>query len=108
MLAQAKKYYANIVMPYSRHVQRALGALGGLDIDMIAPSHGVVWRSHVPEILDTYACWSSLAPEDYAVVVYDSMWHTTEPWPARYWRRSSSAASPRACSTSRRTTSPTS
>ena len=78
VLAQAKKYYANIVMPYSRHVQRALGALGGLDIDMIAPSHGVVWRSHVPEILDTYACWSSLAPEDYAVVVYDSMWHTTE------------------------------
>ena len=43
VLAQAKKYYANIVMPYSRHVQRALGALGGLDIDMIAPSHGVVW-----------------------------------------------------------------
>ena len=78
VLAQAKKYYANIVMPYSRHVQRALGALGGLDIDMIAPSHGVVWRSHVPEILETYARWSSLAPEEYAIVVYDSMWHTTE------------------------------
>ena len=78
VLAQAKKYYANIVMPYSRHVQRALGALGGLDIDMIAPSHGVVWRSHVPEILETYARWSSLAPEEYAIVVYDSMWHSTE------------------------------
>lgn len=78
VLAQAKKYYANIVMPYSRHVVRALGALAGADFDMIAPSHGVIWRSHVPEILDTYARWSSLEPEDYAIVVYDSMWHTTE------------------------------
>ena len=78
VLAQAKKYYANIVMPYSRHVTRALGALGGLDIDMIAPSHGVIWRSHVPEILDTYTRWSALEPEEYAIVVYDSMWHTTE------------------------------
>ena len=78
VLAQAKKYYANIVMPYSRHVVKALGALGGLDIDMIAPSHGVIWRSHVKEILETYAAWSSLEPEDYAIVVYDSMWHTTE------------------------------
>ena len=78
VLAQAKKYYANIVMPYSRHVTRALGALSGLDIDTIAPSHGVIWRSHVQEILETYAQWSSLEPEDYAIVVYDSMWHTTE------------------------------
>lgn len=78
VLAQAKKYYANIVMPYSRHVQRAMGALSGFDVDMIAPSHGVIWRSHVPEILETYERWSSLEPDDYAVVVYDSMWHTTE------------------------------
>lgn len=78
VLAQAKKYYANIVMPYSRHVVRALGVLGDLDFDTIAPSHGVIWRSHVDEILKTYAAWSSLEPEDYAIVVYDSMWHTTE------------------------------
>lgn len=78
VLAQAKKYYANIVMPYSRHVGRALDALSGLDVDMIAPSHGVVWRSHVDEIVRTYGRWSSLAPDDYAIVVYDSMWHTTE------------------------------
>ncbi|WP_165173199.1 FprA family A-type flavoprotein [Adlercreutzia sp. ZJ242] len=78
VLAQAKKYYANIVMPYSRHVVRALGALADADIDMIAPSHGVIWRSHVPEIMAEYARWSSLEPEEYAVVVYDSMWHTTE------------------------------
>ena len=75
VLEQAKKYYANIVMPYSRHVVKALKVLGGVEFDMIAPSHGVIWRSHVPEILEA---WSSLEPDDYAIVVYDSMWHTTE------------------------------
>ena len=78
VMEQAKKYYANIVMPYSRHVVKALKALAGVEFDMIAPSHGVIWRSHVPEILETYTKWSALVPEDYAVVVYDSMWHTTE------------------------------
>ena len=78
VLAQAKKYYANIVMPYSRHVGRALTALEGLDISMIAPSHGVIWRSHVADIVQSYRVWSSLAPDEYAIVVYDSMWHTTE------------------------------
>ena len=78
VLEQAKKYYANIVMPYSRHVVKALKVLGGVEFDMIAPSHGVIWRSHVPEILEAYARWSSLEPDDYAIVVYDSMWHTTE------------------------------
>ena len=78
VLAQAKKYYANIIMPYSRQVAKAMEAFSGFEFDMIAPSHGVVWRSHVPDILDAYAKWSSLAPDDYAVVVYDSMWHTTE------------------------------
>ncbi|MEI3230495.1 MAG: FprA family A-type flavoprotein [Gordonibacter pamelaeae] len=108
VLAQAKKYYANIVMPYSRHVQRALGALGGLDIDMIAPSHGVVWRSHVPRYWTPTRAGARSRPRT------TPWWFTTpcgippRPWPARYWRRSSSAASPRACSTSRRTTSPTS
>ena len=80
VLAQAQKYYANIVMPYSRHVGKALDAIEkmGIAIDMIAPAHGVIWRSHVTEILDTYRRWATLAPKDYAVVVYDSMWHTTE------------------------------
>ena len=78
VLAQAKKYYANIVMPYSRHVQKALKSFEGCEVDMIAPSHGVIWRSHVAEILGEYGRWSSLAPDDSAIVVYDSMWHTTE------------------------------
>ncbi len=78
VLAQAKKYYANIVMPFSRHVVKALETLKDLEIEMICPSHGVIWRNHVPTIMERYVRWSSLEPEDYAIVVYDSMWHTTE------------------------------
>lgn len=75
---QARKYYANIVMPYSVQVGKALAALEGLDIDMIAPAHGIIWRSNVAKILETYTAWSQQKLDDYALVVYDSMWHTTE------------------------------
>lgn len=78
VLVQAQKYYANIVMPYGKNVEAALKALSGLAFDMIAPAHGIIWRSHVPEILEMYEKWSSGIPEEYALVVYDSMWHTTE------------------------------
>lgn len=78
VLVQAQKYYANIVMPYGKNVEAALKALAGLSFDMIAPAHGIIWRSHVPEILDMYRKWASGVPDEYALVVYDSMWHTTE------------------------------
>ncbi len=78
VLLQARKYYANIVMPYGRQVRKALDALRGLDLDLIAPSHGVIWRSHIADVLAAYDRWSADAPEDQAVVAYDSMWHTTE------------------------------
>ena len=78
VMKQAKKYYANIVWPYGAQVQKALSALGGLDIKLIAPSHGVMWRSHIPEILERYQAWSTYQTEEKAVVVYDSMWHSTE------------------------------
>lgn len=78
VMKQAKKYYANIVWPYGAQVQKALSALGGLDIKLIAPSHGVMWRSHISEILERYQAWSTYQTEEKAVVVYDSMWHSTE------------------------------
>ena len=78
VMKQAKKYYANIVWPYGAQVQKAMGALAGLDIKLIAPSHGVMWRSHIPEILERYQAWSTYQTEEKAVVVYDSMWHSTE------------------------------
>ena len=75
---QAKKYYANIVWPYGAQVQKAMGALGGLDIKLIAPSHGVIWRSNIAKILEKYQAWSTYQTEEKAVVVFDSMWHSTE------------------------------
>jgi flavorubredoxin len=72
------KYYANIVMPYGDQVNKALAALGGLDIDMIAPSHGIIWRSMIPKILAEYKKWASYETENKALIIYDSMWGSTQ------------------------------
>jgi flavorubredoxin len=75
---EAMKYYGNIVMPYGDQVNKALEALGGLDIDMIAPSHGVIWRSMIPKIIEEYKKWANYETENKAVIIYDTMWGTTE------------------------------
>jgi len=76
-LAEARTYYANIVLPYGRQVARALAAAAELDIDMIAPSHGVIWRAGVAGILDAYAGWAAHRPRPRVVVAYDTMWDST-------------------------------
>lgn len=78
VMGQVQKYYANIVLPYSMQVQKALEAVAGLDIALIAPSHGVMWRSHIPEIMKEYQKWSRNETDNLAVVVYDTMYHSTE------------------------------
>ena len=78
VMLEADKYYANIVLPYGLQTRKALDALSGLEIDMIAPAHGVVWRSHVSDILNRYQYYTSDVPDRKAVVVYDSMWGSTE------------------------------
>lgn len=75
---EAAKYYSNIVMPYGSQVQKAFEAISGLDIDMIAPSHGIIWRSKIPKILEEYKKWASYETEDRALIIYDSMWGSTE------------------------------
>jgi len=75
---EASKYYANIVLPYGDQVKKALSTLSGLDIDMIAPSHGVIWRSLIPKILEVYGKWANHETEAKALIVYDSMWGSTE------------------------------
>jgi flavorubredoxin len=65
-------------MPYGAQVEKALDVLGGLDIDMIAPCHGIIWRSHIPEILGEYTKWAKYETEGKALIVYDSMWGSTE------------------------------
>ena len=78
IMEEAKKYYANILMLYGKQAQTALSALGGLPIEMILTGHGVSWRAHIPEILDAYKKWSAGELEEKAVVVFDSMWGSTE------------------------------
>jgi flavorubredoxin len=75
---EAAKYYANIVLPYGGQVQKALDAVKDLDFDMIAPSHGIIWRKHIPKIVKEYKKWSANKTLDQAVIVYDSMWGSTE------------------------------
>ena len=75
---EAKKYDANILFPYGAQAKAALKALHGLDMEMIATGHGIIWRSHIPEIIERYKQWSSGETEERAVIVFDSMWHSTE------------------------------
>ena len=78
VIEEAAKYYANIVLPYGAQVQRALEAAAKLDITMIAPSHGLIWRSRIADIVAEYQKWSTNITEEKAVIVYDTMWDSTE------------------------------
>jgi len=78
VLEEAAKYYANIVLPYGSQVQKALEAVEGLEIEIIAPSHGIVWRSQIPAILREYRKWSANETDEKAVIVYDTMWGSTD------------------------------
>ena len=75
---EAAKYYANIVMPYGAQVQKALEAVSVLDIDMIAPSHGIIWRKNINKIVEYYNKWSQNKTDKKCVIVYDTMWGSTE------------------------------
>ncbi len=78
IVREAKKYYVNIVLPYSRQVQKALAAMADLDIEIIAPAHGMIWRSNVPVILEEYKKWAANQTEEVALIIYDTMWNSTE------------------------------
>mgnify|MGYP006293316003 FL=1 len=75
---EAAKYYANIVMPFGDQVKKALDSVKDLEIDMIAPSHGIMWKTKIPDIIKEYKKWSNYETEKRALIVYDSMWGSTE------------------------------
>ena len=78
-LADARRYYTNIVGKYGPQVQNALKKLSALEIKMFCPLHGPIWRSDLGYLLDKYDKWSRYEPEDRAVViVYASMYGNTE------------------------------
>lgn len=80
IMFHAKKYYANILLLYSPLILKLLDKVAelGIEIDMICPDHGIIWRKDPGKIISAYAKWASQEPEKKAVVVYDTMWHSTE------------------------------
>jgi flavorubredoxin len=77
IMDEARKYYANIVLPYGSIVKKALDAVSGLEIDIIAPSHGIIWRKYQKEIISSYGDWAANETNNQALIIYDSMWGST-------------------------------
>ena len=77
VMEEAKTYYANIIMPFAKLVAATLGRAAKLDIEMIAPSHGVIWRTHVATIVEAYQNWAHCRPKPKVLVIYDTMWEST-------------------------------
>ncbi len=77
-MLEARKYYANIVLPYSRQVEKVLVGIQDIDIEIIANSHGIIWRKHVADIIKGYQSWASNETRKRALVVYDTMWNSTQ------------------------------
>ena len=77
---EAATYYANIVLPYSPVVLKALEKVKakGWEIKYFAPDHGPVWRKDLGIIVELYQKWAAQKPTAKAVVVYATMWHSTE------------------------------
>ncbi len=75
---EAAKYYANIILPYSQQVRKVLGELKKIDIEMICPSHGIIWKDNIEKIIKKYEEWSNGKAERKVVIAYDSMWGYTE------------------------------
>lgn len=80
VMAEATKYYANILTPFNKIVAKKLADIEAmnLDIRIIAPGHGIIWRSNPQVILEAYGRWSGAKGEDKVIIVYETMWGSTE------------------------------
>jgi len=80
LLEELTKYYANILTLYSPKVRKLIASVveSGLEIDMIAPDHGVIWRSNPMMAINSYDKWSRNQGDGNALIIYDTMWHSTE------------------------------
>ncbi len=79
IMPHARKYYANILLHFSPRVQALLADVAKmkLDIRMICPDHGIIWRKDPSKIITAYDQWSKQEPAKKAVVIFDSMWEST-------------------------------
>ncbi len=80
LLEELTKYYANILTLYSPNVKKLLAQVAemALPIDMIAPDHGVIWRTNPGMAITAYAKWCNNQGDGNALIIYDTMWHSTE------------------------------
>jgi len=80
IMPHAKKYFANILLLYSALILKLVEKVTEmrLALDMICPDHGILWRQDPTRIIHAYVDWSRQRPKRKALVVYDTMWHSTE------------------------------
>ena len=80
IMPHAKKYFANILLLYAPLILKLVDKVKdmGLALDMICPDHGILWRKDPMKIISAYVAWSEQKPERKALVIYDTMWHSTE------------------------------
>ena len=79
LFEEAIKYYANILTPFSALIKRKIEEIKklGLPIEMIAPSHGIIWQKDPMQIIDKYYEWSQEYNEGFAAIIYDTMYNAT-------------------------------
>ena len=77
---EAIKYYANILTPFSHVLRKKLAEILSLNltIEMIATSHGVIWRDNPMQIVEKYAKWAEDYQENQITIIYDTMWDGTK------------------------------
>lgn len=81
IMPHAKKYFANILLLYSPLILKLVENVTklGLEFNMICPDHGIIWRKDPGKIINAYVQWSKQEDnEKKAIIVYDTMWHSTE------------------------------
>jgi anaerobic nitric oxide reductase flavorubredoxin len=76
---EAIKYYANILTPFSKLVMRKIEEIVSLNlpVDMICPSHGIIWRDNPMQIVNKYMEWADSYKENQITIIYDTMWNGT-------------------------------
>ncbi len=79
-MEEAAKYYANILMPLGGIISKKIEELCrmGLGVDIIAPSHGAIWRKNTGRIINAYMDWAVFKAKPKVVIVYDTMWESTD------------------------------
>jgi flavorubredoxin len=73
-------YFANILLPYAQLVLKLIEKVDklGYEFKIVAPDHGPVWRKNIKRVIELYSSWALQVPLKKAVVVYATMWHSTE------------------------------